>query len=69
MVSWAVQIADVGNARLNDQERADVEDVFKKALKIREDELKSWSTRHQACSTGNAARVSCRPLWGASCKS
>ena len=35
------QIADVGNARLNDQERADVEDVFKKALKIREDELKS----------------------------
>ena len=35
------QIADVGNARLNDQERADVEDVFKEALKIREDELKS----------------------------
>ena len=36
-VMSVVQIADVGNKRLNDQERSDVEDVFKEALKIRED--------------------------------
>jgi hypothetical protein len=33
------QIADVGNKRLNDSERADVEDAFKLALQQRESEL------------------------------
>jgi hypothetical protein len=33
------QIADVGNRRLNDSERADVEDAFKLALQQRESEL------------------------------
>ena len=40
-VMSVVQIADVGNKRLDDVERSNVEHAFKEALHVREEQLKS----------------------------